>query len=302
LGQNKDLIEYDSTEKTQLILYKKEQEQEKVELLERKKKIQKQYRYDLFSYQHINYADKKKSYIYGYRSPFRANKNQAIYYNYNRELLDISVGSSIQNYLAGDMEKNLNRKYFNWMGMNVERKKNSIPNPQLLNSRFWLFSKLRILFEKYKENPFYISSMYRLFSGNERITYENKLLNARPKEGLKTTPKDIKGPTSNKELKIKFKSSKYYQPVSYHSRMNKIHKKYRTNLKRERDFLLERYVGVYLDCDISVQETLLNNSNIFLLLLKMKRLKKFVITSIKKGDLDMDYITQVTSIEHIMFK
>nr|YP_009046865.1 hypothetical chloroplast RF19 [Trifolium subterraneum]AID67350.1 hypothetical chloroplast RF19 [Trifolium subterraneum] len=295
VGQNKDLVEYDSTEKTQLILYKKEQEQEKVELLERKKKIQKQYRYDLFSYQHINYADKKKSYIYGYRSPFRANKNQAIYYNYNRELLDISVGSSIQNYLAGDMEKNLNRKYFNWMGMNVERKKNSIPNPQLLNSRFWFFSKLRILFEKYKENPFYISSMYRLFSGNERITYENKLLNARPKEGLKTTPKDIKGPTSNKELKIKFKSSKYYQPVSYHSRMNKIHKKYRTNLKRERDFLLERYVGVYLDCDISVQETLLNNSNIFLLLLKMKRLKKFVITSIKKGDLDMDYLTQVTS-------
>nr|QJD20918.1 hypothetical chloroplast RF19 [Trifolium alexandrinum] len=320
VAQNKDLVEYDSYEKTQLILYKKEQEQEQVELLERKKKIKKQYRYDLFSYQHLNYADKKKSYIYGYRSPFGANKNEAISYNYNTELLDIIVGSSIQNYIAEDMEKNLNRKYFNWMGMNAERKKNSIPNPQLLNSRFWFFSKLSILFDAYKKNPFYISPMYPLFSGNERITYENELVNAKkrtvPKEELKTskeeglkTPKEegLKTPKegettpkeelkiSNQDLKIKFKSSKYYKKGANHSRMNKIYKKYRTNLKRERDFLLERYVGVFLNCDNSVQETLLNNGTVLLLLLKMKKLKNFVITSIKKGDLDMDYITHLNS-------
>nr|AIJ28322.1 hypothetical chloroplast RF19 [Trifolium semipilosum] len=316
VAQNKDLVEYDSYEKTQLILYKKEQEQ--VELLERKKKIKKQYRYDLFSYQHINYADKKKSYIYGYRS----NKNQATSYNYNTskgELLDIIVDSSIQNYIEDSMEKKLNRKYFNWMGMNVERKKNSIPNPQLLNSRFWFFSKLRILFDAYRKNPFSIVPMYSLFSGNDRIT---KLVNGRtvPKEELKTPQeepkKELKTPKeepkkelktakegankeakeeANKELKIRFKSSKYYHTGTNHSRMNKIYKKYRTTLKRERDFLLERYVGVYLNCGNSVQETLLNNVNVLLLLLKMQKLKKFVIKSIKKGDLDMDYITYLNS-------
>nr|QJD21023.1 hypothetical chloroplast RF19 [Trifolium resupinatum] len=330
VAQNKDLVEY---EKTQLILYKKEQEQEQVELLERKIKIKKQYRYDLFSYQHVNYADKKKSYIYGYRLPFQANKNQATSSNYNTskgELLDIIVGSSIQNYMEDSMEKKLNRKYFNWiwMGMNVERKKNSIPNPQLLNSRFWFFSELRILFDAYRKNPFYILPMYSFFSGTDRITNETKLVNGRtvpkeelktaeeepkkelkttkeklktpqeePKEGLKTTKeepkKDLKTP--NKELKIRFKSSKYYDTGTNHSRMNEMYKQYRTSLKRERDFLLERYVGVYLNCGNSAQETLLNNVNILLLLLKMQKLKKFVIKSIKKGDLDMDYLTYLNS-------
>nr|AIJ27963.1 hypothetical chloroplast RF19 [Trifolium hybridum] len=303
VAQNKDLVEYDSYEKTQLILYKKEQEQEQVELLERKKKIKKQYRYDLFSYQHINYADKKKSYIYGYRLPFQANKNQATSYNYNTskgELLDIIVGSSIQNYIEDSMKKKMNRKY---LGMNVEIKKNSIPNPQLLNSRFWFFSKLRILFDAYRKNPFSILPMYAFFSGNDRITNETKLVNGRtvpkeePKKELKTPQEEPKKELKmhNKELKIRFKSSKYYHTGTNHSRMNEIYKKYRTNLKRERDFLLERYVGVYLNCGNSVQETLLNNVNILLLLLKMQKLKKFVIKSIKKGDLDMDYITYLNS-------
>jgi hypothetical protein len=312
VAQNKDLVEYDSTEKTQLILYTKEQ----VELLERKKKIKKQYRYDLFCYQHLNYVDKKKSSIYG--SLFQANKNQAISYNYDTskgELLDIIVGSSIQNYIPkGDsMEKNMNRKYFNLMVVNVERTMNSIPNPELLNSRFWFFSKLRILFDAYRKNPFYILPMYSLFSGNEGITNETEsrtveLKTGKEEEELKTGKEEEelkKGialeelkPSKEaikKELKIRFKSSKYYRPGTNHSRMNRINKKYRTNVKRERDFLLQRYVGVYLNCGKSVQETLLNNVNILLLLLKMNKLKKFVIKSIKKVDLDMDYITYLNS-------
>jgi hypothetical protein len=44
--------------------------------------------------------------------------------------------------------------------------------------------------------------------------------------------------------------------------MNEINKQYRTNVKREQDFLLEMYVSVYLNCGNSVQETLLNNVNI----------------------------------------
>ena len=254
VAQNKDLVEYDSTEKTQLILYTKEQ----VELLERKKKIKKQYRYDLFCYQHLNYVDKKKSSIYG--SLFQANKNQAISYNYDTskgELLDIIVGSSIQNYIPkGDsMEKNMNRKYFNLMVVNVERTMNSIPNPELLNSRFWFFSKLRILFDAYRKNPFYILPMYSLFSGNEGITNETEsrtveLKTGKEEEELKTGKEEEelkKGialeelkPSKEaikKELKIRFKSSKYYRPGTNHSRMNRINKKYRTNVKRERDFL-----------------------------------------------------------------
>ena len=44
VAQNKDLINYDSYDKTRLILYKNENEQ--VDLLNFQKKIKKQYRYD----------------------------------------------------------------------------------------------------------------------------------------------------------------------------------------------------------------------------------------------------------------
>nr|YP_009724551.1 hypothetical chloroplast RF19 [Vachellia nilotica]QGT77187.1 hypothetical chloroplast RF19 [Vachellia nilotica] len=78
VAQNKDLTKYHSYEKSGLILYKK---QEIDSLTNKKKKMKKQYGYDLLSYKSINYADKKDSYIYGYRSSFQANNNQAISYN-----------------------------------------------------------------------------------------------------------------------------------------------------------------------------------------------------------------------------
>ncbi|KAI5412945.1 hypothetical protein KIW84_057532 [Lathyrus oleraceus] len=89
-------------------------------------KIKKQYGYDLFSYQYINYVDKKKSYIYGYKSQsYNTPKNL-------KELFDIMGDSFIQNYIGKDgidMEKNMDRKYFHWMG---KRKKNSITNQKVL--------------------------------------------------------------------------------------------------------------------------------------------------------------------------
>nr|YP_009770472.1 component of inner membrane protein importcomplex [Guilandina bonduc]QIT01174.1 component of inner membrane protein importcomplex [Guilandina bonduc] len=118
VAKNKDLTKCHSYEKNRLILYKK---QEVGSLTNKKKKIKKQYGYDLLSYKSINYADKKDSYIYGYRSPFQANNNQAISYNYNtckKKLFDMTDDIPIKNYIVKDsildMEKNLDRKYFDW--------------------------------------------------------------------------------------------------------------------------------------------------------------------------------------------
>nr|YP_009027078.1 hypothetical chloroplast RF19 [Trifolium grandiflorum]AGO63732.1 hypothetical chloroplast RF19 [Trifolium grandiflorum] len=295
-AENKDLVEYDSYDKTQLILYKKKQVDFLV--LEIKKKINKQYRYDLFSYQYINYADKKKSYIYGYRSPFQANKNRAISYNYNirkGELFDIMGDISIQNYIAEDniinMEKNLNRKYFNWMGINVERKKNSIRNPkseiteyELAKPRFWFFSKLRILYDAYKKNPWIlpIEFFFLQFSGNENITDESKL--------------EAKQYVSGVDLKSS--GSKYFHGSDVGYYINK----YRNDLKGERDFLLEKYLGFGLHCESFVQESIMNNFNLFCLLVRLKNIKKFFIMSIKKGDLDMEDMMYLTSKDFRSYK
>nr|YP_009572826.1 hypothetical chloroplast RF19 [Melilotus albus]QBE89698.1 hypothetical chloroplast RF19 [Melilotus albus] len=64
--------------------------------------------------------------------------------------------------------------------------------------------------------------------------------------------------------------------------------KYRTDLKGERDFLLQKYLGFYLNCDPSVQETMLEEIKLLCLLVKMKHVKKFFIMSIKKVDLDIE--------------
>nr|YP_009657396.1 hypothetical chloroplast RF1 [Medicago monspeliaca]QCO74373.1 hypothetical chloroplast RF1 [Medicago monspeliaca] len=255
-NQNKDLVEYDSYEKNQLILPKKQEG----DLLEIKDKIKKQYRYDLFSYQYINFdihfAAKKKSFIYGCREDF----------------LDRTGDISIQNYLEEydilDMEKNLDRKYFNWMGVNEKRKKNSIPNKKFATPQFWFFSKLSKLYYAYKRNPwilpikFFVLQLY----GQGELELETE------KYG---TSVDLDRSYYNNGSDSKYMGS---------------NSKDRTDLRGERDFLLSKYLGFYLHCDSSLQEIAMDNIQLLCLLVRMKNLQKIVITSIKKRDLDIEMI------------
>nr|YP_010964583.1 hypothetical chloroplast RF19 [Hedysarum campylocarpon]WNM89238.1 hypothetical chloroplast RF19 [Hedysarum campylocarpon] len=264
VAPNKDLIEYDLDEKTPLILYKKQQLDP--DLLELKKKIKKQYRYDLLSYKYINYAEKQKSYIYGYRSPFQANKNPAISYNDNtrkKEFLDITGDISIQNYIAEDViidrEKNLDRKYFDWKVMDVKIKNHSISNPKFeFFSKFWRFCNA------YRKNPWImpIKSLLVPFYGNEF---------------------DKKG------AEEKYASQIDLQPSLSNKDENTIDQNlFRNNLKGERSFLLEKYLGFHLNSHSFLQETIMNNIQLFCLLIRLKNLKKFFLISIQKGELNLD--------------
>nr|YP_009756608.1 hypothetical chloroplast RF19 [Broussonetia luzonica]QCA41234.1 hypothetical chloroplast RF19 [Broussonetia luzonica] len=88
-----------------------------------KKNVKKQYRYDLLSYNFINYEDKKNSSIY--RLPLQINHNQEIFYNYNedkRKFFNMLVGIPINNYLVQDniinRKTNPDRKNFDWIILN----------------------------------------------------------------------------------------------------------------------------------------------------------------------------------------
>nr|YP_010965000.1 hypothetical chloroplast RF19 [Vicia tibetica]WNM89903.1 hypothetical chloroplast RF19 [Vicia tibetica] len=279
VAQKKDLVEYDSSQKNPLIFYKK---QEVVKKLKNKKKIKKQYGYDLFSYQYLNYnyADKKKSNIDGYKSPLQA---KGISSNYNipqniKELFDIMGDSFIQNYIAEnaiDMEKNRNRKYLNGLGRgrNVERKKKAITNQKLLTPRFGFFSKL----SAYKKNPWIlpINFFFLQFYGNKNITDKVQLL------------VEKKEYASVEDLKSYL--SKYYP-----DKRSRIHK-YRMDLRGERHFLLDKYMGFYSDCTNPVEDAIMNNFNYLCLLLRIQNLKKFFIISIKKTDLDLENLVRLMS-------
>nr|QWK50786.1 hypothetical protein RF1 [Ulmus wallichiana] len=131
IDQNKYLNKCDSYKKTRLINYKKQTNLEEDSLPNQKKNVKKQYRYDNLSYKFINYEDKKNSSIY--RFPLQINNNQDIFDNYNTHKRNLFnrfnriVNTPIHNYLVEDniidKNKNMDRKYFNWIILNFGLKK-----------------------------------------------------------------------------------------------------------------------------------------------------------------------------------
>nr|QDI96906.1 hypothetical protein RF1 [Panax wangianus] len=124
ITKKKNLTKWDS--KDRLLHYKKQNDFEVYSLPNPNKNenFQKYYRYDLLSYKSINYERKTDSYII-YGSPLQVNNNQRISYNYTtqkQKFFDILEDIPINNYLGkGDimyMEKNPDRKYFDWKIIN----------------------------------------------------------------------------------------------------------------------------------------------------------------------------------------
>nr|WAX37834.1 hypothetical chloroplast RF1 [Phyllanthus niruri subsp. lathyroides] len=119
--QKQDLNFY-KNKKDQLIHYEKTYFLKADALRTRQKKnLKKNYKYNLLSYKFIFCGDKKESYIYEEERPLKKNNKHAVSYNYNmakNPFFDMLVGLYINNYLTEDdiinMEKNLDRKFFDW--------------------------------------------------------------------------------------------------------------------------------------------------------------------------------------------
>nr|UQJ77029.1 hypothetical chloroplast RF19 [Sophora sp. ND-2022] len=348
VAQNKDLTKCHSYEKKRLILYKK---QEVDSLINKKKKMKKQYGYDLLSYKSINYADKKDSYIYGYRWPFQANNNQAISYNSNthkKKLFDMTDDIPIKNYIVEDsildMEKNLDRKYFDWrilnfclrnkvdlgaridtdyyftlhqeinpsnqkrfffdwMGMNVE-----ILNRSIANREFFLFSNIFQFYNAYTSNPWIIPIKLLFFNFNV-----NKKKNVSEKKNITEKKKiDIFRPsTNNKSLELELETqnqetTEYAGRVNLEASFSKKEKdveenyagsgmkksvkknKYKNNIEAELNCFLRKYLLFQLNSRDCLNERIMNNINVYCLLLRLINLKEIAIASIQRGELSLD--------------
>nr|QWY87244.1 hypothetical chloroplast RF1 [Pericopsis elata] len=308
VAENKDLPKCDSYQKKRLILYKKQQVNVN-SLINKKKKIKKQYGYDLLSYKSINYADKKDSYIYGYRSPFQANKKQAISYNYNtrkQKLFDITGDRDITNYLAEgdiiDMEKNLDRKYFDWMGMNVE-----ILNRSISNLEFLLFSKFVIFYNAYMRNPwiipikllFFYFNVNKNVSENKNITGKKKIIDIfRPSKKKKSLELELETRNQAKaEYRVDLESSLSNQEKDIEENSGESDrtkdkgikkKKYKNKIEAELNFLLRKYLSFQLNWKGSLNQRIMNNIKVYCLLIRLINLKEIAIASIQRGELSLD--------------
>nr|UKQ56551.1 hypothetical chloroplast RF19 [Silene asclepiadea] len=110
-----------SDKKDQLLNAKNIKNSENYLLLDQKDNLKKNEKYNILAYNFIFYEDKKDSYSYG--EPLQVNKNQELFYTYNyyistNKLIDMWWSIPITNYLGiniiPDIEKNTNRKYFDW--------------------------------------------------------------------------------------------------------------------------------------------------------------------------------------------
>nr|QVY57426.1 hypothetical protein Ycf1 [Mucuna sempervirens] len=307
VAQNKDLKKCDSYEKSQLILYKEQQ----VDAFKKKKKIRKQYRYDLLSYNFLNYADKKDSYIYGYKSLFQANKNQVISSNYNphkKELFDIIDNIFIKNYIAEDaiidMEKNLNRKYFDWMGINIEILNRSISNPE-----FWFFSKFWIFYNAYRGKPWIIPIKFLFLHFNvnqnvsenkKNITRKKKIIDIfRPSKKKKSLELELETQNRAKtlyadEINLEFSLSNQEKDVekdyvgSGSEKNVKGKKKNENKMEAELNFLLRNFLTLHLNWKNFLSQRILKNVKVYCFLIKLKNLRKITIASIQRGELGLD--------------
>nr|YP_010513515.1 hypothetical protein Ycf1 [Cleobulia coccinea]UXL85086.1 hypothetical protein Ycf1 [Cleobulia coccinea] len=311
MSQNKDLTKCDSYEKPRLILYKDYKEQQ-VDAL-KKTKIKKQYGYDLLSYNSINYADNTDLYIYGYRSSFQTNIKRTNYSNYNtnkKKLFDTMNNISIKHYVEEDaildMEKNLNRKYFDWIGINVEILNRSISNP-----KFWFFLEFMIFHNAYRINPWIIpiKLLFFHFNGNPNVI-QNKNKIFRPskikkspefeletrKSSLSNQEKDIQEDLKNiedikKDLE-EFDNKKVGIGKSKNNKKGgKSKKKSEDQLELQLGLLLKDFVNLHLDWKNSFGSEIYQNIKIYGLLTKLKNFKKvkrLAIASIRREELDLD--------------
>nr|YP_009266939.1 hypothetical chloroplast RF19 [Primula sinensis]ANN13822.1 hypothetical chloroplast RF19 [Primula sinensis] len=119
--QDKNLNKEVSYEKEQLSYYKKQSDYEIYLLPNQKDNFQKYYRYNLLSYRSINYEKKEDQDPSIYRSPLQVNQTPKNSYNYNTQkrknfarLAYIPINNFLGKSAIIHMEKNTDRKYFDW--------------------------------------------------------------------------------------------------------------------------------------------------------------------------------------------
>nr|YP_010159110.1 hypothetical chloroplast RF19 [Cajanus crassus]QRG31389.1 hypothetical chloroplast RF19 [Cajanus crassus] len=307
--KHKDLTKWDSYEKSRLIIYKKQQ----VYAL-KKKKMKKQYTYDLLSYNFINYTDKKDSYIYGFRPFFQAKKNQVISSNYNThkkeflDILDIIGNIFIKNSLVEDgikdMEKNLDRKYFDWMGINSEILNRSKSNPE-----FWFFSKFLIFYNAYRSNPWVIPIKFLFFNFNvnqnfsenkNNITRNKKIMDIfRPSKKKKSLELELEtrnrvqekyADRINLELSLsnQAKDMEKYSVGSGSEKNGKGKNKKKDKIEAELNFLRRNFLTLHLNWKNFLGQRIFKNVQVYCLLIRLKNLREITIASIQRGELGLD--------------
>ena len=184
--------------KDQLIDFKKQKQFEVYSLSNQKENFQKNYRYDLLSYQFLNFENKRECCFY--RSPFQGNTNQEISYKtadrkyFDRKILNFDLRQKVGSKALITIDTNRNQKIQIRNQKTQIRTNNSfrIPKKDLLipdkkdllipeinppnsdkgffewNRELWFFPEFGLLYNAYKTKPWVIPSKLLLLKNSEK--------------------------------------------------------------------------------------------------------------------------------------
>ena len=204
---------------------------------------------------------------------------------------------------------NKKRSPFDWMGMNEEILSRPISNLEL-----WFFPEFVLLYNAYKVKPWIIPIKLLLlnFNGNGNINkniIENKkrdpLIAPNEKKilGLENRNQEEKEPIGEGDLVSDTQKQGNFRSVLSNQekdveedygksdrKKRRKKKQYKSNTEAELDFFLKRYLRFQLRWDDSLNQRIINNIKVYCLLLRLINPKEIVISSIQRGEMNLDIL------------
>nr|YP_010293028.1 hypothetical protein RF1 [Eriocaulon alpestre]ULQ65309.1 hypothetical protein RF1 [Eriocaulon alpestre] len=252
-----------------------------------KDKLRKSYNYNLLSYQYINWSCATKNNFTIYESLNRDSTidrkekglSDTYQNNLDRKLFDYKMiyflTATFQNRNSFDG----NNDFFNWMGLNQEKIHDNVSTiPSLF------FKEVIPLFYAYQKKPWLLPNQSLLFdekniSANEKIHVQLENDN---QENL------LNMSLSEKEIKKKYMEEDYIIKDIQKSKNKKINQ-WNKKKETELDFFLQKDFLFQLRWNNnSFTQRMMDNIQIYCLLLKLPNPKEVVISSIHRGEVDFD--------------
>nr|QKK48023.1 Ycf1.2 [Physaria pinetorum] len=211
------------------------------------------------------------------------------------------INTKVQNYQridkitkTGLANQNQKSFFFDWMGMNEE-----ILNDRITNFEFCFFAEFFLFSSTYKMKPWVIPIKLLLLNFNENINVNKKI--TQKKQGfipsneqkylrfynLTKEEKELAGEVeleSDKEKNIE----ENYAEFTKKKRKNK--KQYKNNTETEVDLFLARYSRFQLRWNSFFNQKILNNIKIYCLLVRLKNPNEIAISSIERGEMNLDIL------------
>nr|YP_010732623.1 hypothetical protein RF1 [Calanthe graciliflora]WOC82356.1 hypothetical chloroplast RF1 [Calanthe aristulifera]WOC83671.1 hypothetical chloroplast RF1 [Calanthe striata var. sieboldii]WEG91060.1 hypothetical protein RF1 [Calanthe graciliflora]WKY95789.1 hypothetical protein RF1 [Calanthe graciliflora]WOC82791.1 hypothetical protein RF1 [Calanthe graciliflora] len=188
--------------------------------------------------------------------------------------------------------------FFDCMGMNKERLYNTVSNHDTIsNLETWFFPEFVLLFDVYKIKPWIIpiKSLFFHFSRNEKS--KNININSKKSSNEKKDLElgNFKQEENEQQVQrnlvwnlLKQKNKKDVEEDYARLEIKKKQYQYKNKNEMELDFFLKKYLLFQLRWANSLNNKIMKNIGVYCLLLRLINPKEIAISSIQRGEIDLD--------------